>query len=103
MDELLVEIEKICNQIFAILKFEKKRTDELDDLEFILNSILQACTKRDLMVVNGLVIGLNYVAKKFKNVRHLVTELNNLIYGYYEVYFNSQNVQEAQFEEPEEA
>ena len=36
------------------------------------------------MVINGLVIGLNYTSKKFKNIRHLVNDLNNLIYDYYE-------------------
>ena len=77
-------INKNANQILAILKFEKKRSDNLDDLEFVVNSIIKACEKKDLMVINGLVIGLNYVSKKFKNVRHLVTDLNNLIYDYYE-------------------
>ena len=66
------------------MKFEKKRTDNLDDVEFIVNSIFQACEKSDLMVINGLVIGLNYTSKKFKNIRHLVNDLNNLIYDYYE-------------------
>lgn len=84
LDELLAEIVKTCNQILAILKFEKKRTDVLDDVEFIVNSIIQACEKRDLMVVNGLVIGLNYASRKFKNIRHLTRELNGIIYDYYE-------------------
>ncbi len=84
LDELLEEIVKTSNQILAILKFEKKRTDALDDLEFVVNSIIQACQKRDLMVINGLVIGLNYVSKKFKNTRHLVSDLNVIIYDYYE-------------------
>jgi tetrahydromethanopterin S-methyltransferase subunit G len=84
LDELLADIVKSSNQILAILKFEKKRTDKLDDLEFVVNSIIQACDKRDLMVINGLVIGLNYVSKKFKNVKHLVEDLNNKIYDYYE-------------------
>ena len=84
LDELLAEIVKSCNQILAILKFEKKRTDVLDDVEFVVNAIIPACSKRDLMVINGLIIGLNYTAKKFKNVRHLVTDLNDLIYNYYE-------------------
>lgn len=84
LDELLADIVKTSNQILAILKFEKKRTDALDDLEFVVNSIIQACEKRDLMVINGLVIGLNYVSKKFKNTRHLVSDLNVIIYDYYE-------------------
>lgn len=84
LDALLEEIVKACHQILAILKFEKKRTDVLDDVEFVVNSILQACERRDLMVINGLVIGLNYVSKKFKNIRGFVTDLNSLIYDYYD-------------------
>lgn len=84
LDDLLSEIIKTSNQILALLKFEKKRTDALDDVEFVTNSIIQACEKRDLMVINGLVIGLNYISKKFKNIRHLVTDLNDLILDYYE-------------------
>ncbi len=84
LDDVLQEVTKTCNQILALLKFEKKRTEMLDDLEFVVNSIMQACDKRDLMVINGLVIGLNYVSKKFKNIRHLVEELNDLIYDYYD-------------------
>ncbi len=84
LDLLLDEVVKTCNQILAILKFEKKRTDVLDDVEFITNSIIQACERRDLMVINGLVIGLNYASKKFKTIRSFVADLNSLIYDYYD-------------------
>lgn len=84
LDELLGQIKITCGQILALLKFEKKRSDALDDVEFVVNSVVQACEKRDLMVINGLVIGLNYVSKKFKNIRHLVADLNGFIYDYYE-------------------
>ena len=84
IDALMAEIAKTSNQILALLKFEKKRTDNLDDLEFVLGAIIQACEKKDLMVVNGLIIGLDYVAKKFKNIKHLVNDLTNLIYDYYD-------------------
>lgn len=84
LDQLMDKLTKICNQILALLKFEKKRTEVLDDVEFVTNSIIKECEKQDLMVVNGLVIGLNYVSKKFKNVRHLVEELNTEIFDYYE-------------------
>ena len=84
LEELLRKLSSTCNQILALLKFEKKRTDVLDDVEFVVDSILSACEKKALMVVNGLVIGLNFVSKKFKNIKHLVEELNSLIYDYYE-------------------
>lgn len=88
LDELLAEIVKTSNQILAMLKFEKKRTDSLDDIEFVMNSIIEACSRRDLMVVNGLVIGLNYIAKKFKNIKTFVEDLNSLIYDYYDFLAN---------------
>lgn len=84
LGELLTEVSNNCERILAVLKFEKKRTDVLDDVEFVVNSIIKACEKQDLMVVNGLVIGLNYVSKKFKSTKALVEELNNMIYNYYD-------------------
>ena len=102
IDELMAEIVKTSNQILSILKFEKKRTDNLDDVEFIVSSILQACEKKDLMVINGLVIGLTYVAKKFKNIKHLVEDLNNLIYNYYDFLGEGTTQTEEQVEEQTE-
>lgn len=102
IDELMAEIVKTSNQILSILKFEKKRTDNLDDVEFIVSSILQACEKKDLMVINGLVIGLTYVAKKFKNIKHLVEDLNNLIYNYYDFLGEGATQTEEQVEEQTE-
>lgn len=101
LDELLKEVEKTCNQILALLKFEKKRTDVLDDVEFVVNSIIKSCEKRDLMVINGLVIGLNYVAKKFKGIKSFVASLNNMIFDYYE-YLAQLSEETEQEEESEE-
>lgn len=101
LDSLLDEVVKTCNQILAILKFEKKRTDVLDDVEFVVNSILQACTRRDLMVVNGLVIGLNYVSKKFKSIKGFVADLNSLIYDYYD-FLAGANVSEREVEDDDD-
>ncbi len=84
IDMLLSEVSRISNQILAVLKFEKKRTDNLDDLEFVVETIIHSCQAKDLMVVNGLVVGLEYVSRKFKNIRHLVGDLTSLIYDYYE-------------------
>ena len=84
LNELLEEISKSCNQILSLLKFEKKKTDNLDDVEFVIGAILKECENKDLMVLNGLIIGLSYVSKKFKNIRHLVEGLNDLVLNYYD-------------------
>ena len=84
LTDILNEEIKSCNQVLALMKFEKKKTDMLDDVEFITNAIIKACENKDLMSVNGLIIGLNYASKKFRNVRHLVQDMNNLIFDYYD-------------------
>ncbi len=82
--ELFEEIKKNCQQILGLLSFEKKRDDFLDDVEFVTNAIMKACENGDLMTVNALVIGLNYISKKFKNARHIVEEMKSLILDYYD-------------------
>lgn len=94
LDDLLAEIVKSCNQILAILKFEKKKSEIVDDIEFVTNSIVRECQKRDLMVVNGLVIGLSYISKKYKNVREYVSQINNMIFDYYEYLADNQESEE---------
>lgn len=91
LSELLQEITKNCRQILAIINFEKKHYDFLDDVEFVTNAILKACEIGDLMIVNGLVIGLDSVAKKFKNAHHLIEDMKTLILNYYDFLADPQN------------
>ena len=102
LDELLKEISRYCREIQARLKFEKKKTENLDDLDFVLNATLKACEKRDLMVINGLIIGLNYVSAKFKHVRYLIRELNDLIYDYYDFLSGNSKTENMESEESQE-
>ena len=101
IDELLQEIKKSCQQILGLLSFEKKHSDVLDDVEFVTNSILKACDDGDLMIVNGLVIGLDYVAKKFKNARHIIDDMKTLILNYYDFLENPDGTEE-EIEETQE-
>ena len=92
--ELLQEIKKSCGQILSLISFEKKHVDFLDDVEFLSNAIMKACDDGDLMIVNALVIGLGYAAKKFKNARHIIQDMNNLILNYYDFLENPEDLQE---------
>lgn len=104
LQELMNETIKLANQILAMLKFEKKKTDLLDDIEFIANSIIKACEVGDLMIVNGLVVGLNYASRKMKGIKNLVTDLNDMILDYYEFLSgdNESGVDDEEEEEDEE-
>ena len=84
IDNFILEVKKTAREILSRLKFENKKKDNLDDLEFVINALISACDSKNLLVINGLVIGINYVSHKFKNVRYLVRNLNDLIYDYYD-------------------
>ena len=84
IDNLMIEVKKTAREILSRLKFEKKKKDNLEDFEFILNALITACDSKNLMIINGLIIGINYVSHKYKNVRYLVDDLNNIIYDYYD-------------------
>ena len=84
IENLMLNIQKTAKEIQARLKFEKKKNDIVEDLDFILNALLKACEGKDLLVINGLILGVNYASKKFKDIRYLVQELNETIYGYYD-------------------
>ena len=99
LSELCEEIKKVCVSILSQLKFEKKK--EVDDAEFVVNSIIRACELKDLTVINGLIVGLSYVAKKLKAIRHSVDELTTLVYGFYEGFGTEEEEQEEPNDEEE--
>lgn len=98
IDDITQEISKICNQIQSLLKFERKKEGILEDVEFITNAILHACENHDLMEINGLVIGLNYICKKVKNLKSDVEDMNDIIYNYYEYLSGDSNEDEDEIE-----
>ncbi|MBQ8845157.1 MAG: hypothetical protein IJ008_03985 [Clostridia bacterium] len=83
LNELFIKIQTVCDQMVSALKFEKKRKSEFDDAEYIINSIIEACNIKNLEVLNGLVIGLNYISKKVKTIKYGLEEINTLIYEFY--------------------
>ncbi len=94
LSELMQEIKKSCGQILALISFERKHDDMLDDVEFVTNGIAKACDDGDLMIVNALVIGLSYVAKKFKNARHIIEDMKTLILNYYDFLANPEDLED---------
>ena len=83
LNELFIKIQTVCDQMISALKYEKKRKSEFDDAEFVINSIIESCNIKNLEVLNGLVIGLNYISKKVKSIKYGLEEVNELIYEFY--------------------
>ena len=84
------EIERIVGEMQASLKFERKHQNEVEDVDMILNGLLKACESDDLLIINSLILGIKHATKKIKSVKHLVSELEDLIYDYCDYLAESQ-------------
>ena len=84
------EIERIVGEMQASLKFERKHQNEVEDVDMILNGLLKACESDDLLIINSLILGVKHATKKIKSVKHLVSELEDLIYDYCDYLAESQ-------------
>lgn len=80
----LNNILKVCDEIESKLKFEKKHEDIKEDFSFILSALKKACEGKDMLIINGLILGLNYVSHKIKSTKYLINELNEIVYNIYQ-------------------
>lgn len=69
----------IAEQIYELLIYERKQSEEVLDSEHIVNSIVIACDKKDFEQLYSLVMGLKYVSKSIKDIRFLVKEMSDLV------------------------
>lgn len=80
----LNNILKVCEEIESKLKFEKKHEEVVEDFNFILSALKHACEQKDMLIINGLILGLNYVSHKIKSTKYLINELNEIVYNIYQ-------------------
>ena len=90
MSDVKKEIKRIVGEMQASLKFERKHQDEVEDVDMMLNGLLKACESDDLLIINALILGIKHATKKIKSVKHLVSELEDLIYDYCDYLAESQ-------------
>jgi len=84
LDHVLSACEEIATNYRDELEAINSPKTEYDDAKYIFGAIITACREKNIELLNGLVIGLNYVAKKVKLIRSGVREISELIYDFYE-------------------
>lgn len=80
----LNNVVRVCDEIVAKLKFERKHEGEVEDFNFMLSALKRACELKDMLIVNGLILGINYLSRKIKSTNYLVNELNEIVYNIYQ-------------------
>lgn len=79
LDRIYDLSKDIASQIYELLIYERKQNDEVLDSQYIVNSIVIACDKKDFEQLYCLVLGLKYVSKSIRDIRFLVKEMVDLV------------------------
>ena len=79
LDRIFELSKDIASQIYELLIYERKQNEEVCDAQYIVNSIVIACNKKDFEQLYSLTMGLKYIARSIKDTRFLVRELTDLI------------------------
>ena len=79
LDRIFDLSKDIASQIYELLIYERKQNDEVLDSQYIVNSIVIACDKKDFEQLFSLVMGLKYVSKSIRDIRFLVKEMADLV------------------------
>ncbi len=87
LDVLFKNCHEIALQIISTIDFIDSEREEYEDAEYVARGIISASELKNIECLNGLVIGLAYISKKLKPLRNSVQELSDLIYDFYENYW----------------
>lgn len=79
LDRIFDVAKDIATQIYELLIYERKQTEEVLDSQYIVNSIVMACDRRDFEQLYSLTMGLKYISRSIRDIRFLVKELTDLI------------------------
>ena len=79
------EIKKISNDMISEIDYSTKIKNELrEDAYIILEAIVNACELQNLKILNGLIVGFDFVATSIKPIKFLYKEMKNVLVEFYE-------------------
>ncbi len=79
------EIEKLANDMMTEIDYSTRlRSDIREEAYIILDAIVNACEIQNLKILNGLVVGFDYVASNIKAIKFLYKEMKNVLVDFYE-------------------
>lgn len=84
VERYAVEVSRIVDEMLAIMEQEKRLHIEVkEDVEYLLNTLLDACKKEDLKYINALIISFSYMVHKVKFLRFYSIELKQKMIDFY--------------------
>ena len=77
--EYFDEIKKLANDMMAEIDYTTRiKSDIREEAYIILDAIVNACEIENLKILNGLIVGFDYVASSIKSIKFLYKEMKNV-------------------------
>ena len=79
------EIKKLANDMMTEIDYSTRvKSDVREEAYIILDAIVSACEIQNLKILNGLIVGFDFLASSIKSVKFLYKEMKNVLVDFYE-------------------
>ena len=79
------EMKKLINDMMTEIDYLPRLKKEVrEEAYIILDAMISACELQDLKILNGLIVGFEYIAPSIKNIKFLYKELKKVLLDLYE-------------------
>ncbi len=84
-DKYFVEIKKLANDMMTEIDYSTRLKSEVrEDAYIILDAIVNACDLQNLKILNGLIVGFDFIAPSIRTIKFLYKEMKNILIEFYE-------------------
>lgn len=79
------EIKKLANDMMTEIDYATRlKNDIREDAYIMLDAIITACEIQNLKILNGLVVGFDFVAQYIRSIKFLYKEMKNVLINFYD-------------------
>ncbi len=84
-DKIFAELEKLLFDMQTEIDFDLKIKSEIrENANLLINAMIEACEMQNLNILNGLIVGFEFIAPKIKCIKFLYLEFKRVMLGLYE-------------------
>lgn len=79
------EIKKLANDMMTEIDYSTRLRSEIrEEAYIILDAIVNACEIQNLKILNGLIVGFDFIASNIKSIKFLYKEMKNVLVDFYD-------------------
>lgn len=84
-EKYFTEIKKLANDMMTEIDYSTRvKSDVREDAYIILDAIVNACEIQNLKILNGLIVGFDFIAQYIRSIKFLYKEMKNVLINFYD-------------------